>query len=108
MTTLFRPGNVVANCGLRRIENEKNRVDGWRWIVCVVCDWYISGFIEYVSCYIGGGKGMWLKYEIRFYVNPELKEAGYKTILTDSFFTFMRLRLTKKVIFYKVTYWDGE
>jgi hypothetical protein len=41
------------------------------------------------------------KYEIRFYdKNDDI--YGYTTIYTNSWFEFMKLRLTKKLIYYKV------
>ena len=43
------------------------------------------------------------RYEIRFY-SDELKDCGqdYKTVHTNSWFEFMRIRLTKKVIYYTI------
>lgn len=58
------------------------------------------------------------KYEIRYYLDPEkIPTCGkekhcippcvhegitYETIYTNSWFEYMKLRLTKKVIYYKV------
>lgn len=46
------------------------------------------------------------KYEIRFYSNTELARinGGYETIYTNSFIEFMKLRLTKKLIYYKINF----
>ena len=43
------------------------------------------------------------KYEVRFYSDQDL-ELGrdYITVWTNSWFEFMLLRITKKVIYYKV------
>lgn len=43
--------------------------------------------------YIGEGK-----YEVRFYFDKN----QYKSVKTNSWFKFMKLRLTNKVIYYKV------
>jgi hypothetical protein len=40
------------------------------------------------------------KYEVRYYDTDGAN--GYKGIYTDSWFIFMKTRLTKKVIYYKV------
>lgn len=46
------------------------------------------------------------RYEIRFYSNTKLARAngGYETVYTNSFIEFIELRLTKKLIYYKVNY----
>ena len=41
------------------------------------------------------------KYEIKFY---DLKDKKKHTVCTDSFIKFMILRLTKEIIYYKVSY----
>lgn len=40
------------------------------------------------------------KYEVRYYDDSEL--YGYTTVYTNSWIEFMRLRITKKLIYYKV------
>ena len=44
------------------------------------------------------------KYEIRFYSNTELAKinGGYETIYTNSFLKFIKLRITKKIIYYTI------
>jgi hypothetical protein len=43
------------------------------------------------------------KYEIRFYCKfDEDLQRDYDTVYTSSWLEFMKLRLTKKVIYYKV------
>lgn len=43
------------------------------------------------------------KYEIRFYSNSDIAKlnGGFETIYTNSFIEFIKLRLTKKLIYYK-------
>lgn len=41
------------------------------------------------------------KYEIRFYDSGK-ERLGYWDVYTNSWFKFMKLRLTKKLIYYKV------
>ena len=41
------------------------------------------------------------KYEIRYY---DFKDKKKHTVNTDSFIKFMILRLTKEIIYYKVSY----
>lgn len=40
------------------------------------------------------------KYEIRYY--EDAQEHGYYTIYTNSWFEFIKIRLTKRVIYYKI------
>lgn len=50
------------------------------------------------------GENMGGKYEIRFHSNSELGKlnGGFETIFTNNWFEFMKLRITKNVIYYKV------
>jgi hypothetical protein len=43
------------------------------------------------------------KYELRFYSNSELAKlnGGYETVYTNSFIEFLKLRFTKKLIYFK-------
>lgn len=45
------------------------------------------------------------KYEIRFYVKRDVYEMPsdkYDTVYTNSWFEFIKIRLTKNIIYYKV------
>jgi len=44
------------------------------------------------------------KYEVRYYIdNPTEDDIyDYNTVYTNSWFTYMKLRLTKKIIYYCV------
>lgn len=45
------------------------------------------------------------KYEVRYYSNTDLAQQlnnGIETIYTNNWFEFMWVRLTKKVIYYRV------
>lgn len=47
------------------------------------------------------------KYEVRYWlnnpkVNNDLSFQGYETIYTNSWFEYMKLRITKRIIYYKV------
>lgn len=46
------------------------------------------------------------KYEVRFYSNSEIAKinGGYETIYTNNFIEFIKLRLTKKLIYYIVRF----
>ena len=46
------------------------------------------------------------KYEIRFYSNSELAKinGGYETVFTNSFIEMVKIRLSKKLIYFKRYY----
>ena len=46
------------------------------------------------------------KYEIRFYSDSEFakRNGGYETIYTDSIIEFIKIRLTKNLIYFKRYY----
>ena len=50
------------------------------------------------------GKNMGGKYEIRFRSNSELGKlnGGFETVFTNNWFEFMKLRITKDLIYFKV------
>lgn len=46
------------------------------------------------------------KYEIRFYSDSEIGKinGGYETIYTNNFFEMIKIRITKKLIYFKRYY----